>query len=736
MSTRIALSLLLCFPTLVSAAVSFGPERPLVAPRNSTAAGTQLGASVASSGAETLVAWIDGTVGRQGVYLAALDETGTPVPGSQRRLASGAISAVTLSWTGRSYLALWSSFVTNGGITATTLDGERRTLTPPHVVIPAGNVASTVEWAGERGMFVYVLDDATYRAALIDRGGVVVRAGITFPEASISTARVFSDGQSFLAIWQNMPKMGTAGTFVSELFAARYTAEGEMSAAPAKVATLGLFSGGWEAAFDGSRFALAVAETGQGTAVLRRIIIDPATLTATTLPPVDMGPTTGVRLEWNGSRFVAFWTRSDQTATTYTLQTLSFSADGSGDTEPQTASAREGAAYQPSGAWNGEALVVAWAASAPETPGTNIYTAALTGGAELSVSPFPIAIAPTWQSRPAVAGDGNQSLIVWMEGLQPADRAPLVAAHATAGRVDTAPLYLSDIAVGPAQVVFTGAAYLVFWLDAVTGNVPRLVMQRIDVAGSVVDAQETFIANAFDFGVAFNGTHALVAYRTGTVVEAVRFEADGTVVDTTPLPIPAAGVSQMASNGSEFAFVWREIGDVYAAVIDAQGLPVNARIAVGTGDAFQHSPAIATDGRDFMIAYVDGPQLLAKKLLREGALGGSTVIDTALREGFFSFIASSDEGYLAGWEVHEGTEGAAALRVAGLDANGTVTGSARTVAFSELSGMHGALATGGGATGDLVYARLDHDETYGAGMRLFVRRLGEIGGGRGRAVRH
>ena len=135
-----------------------------------------------------------------------------------------------------------------------------------------------------------------------------------------------------------------------------------------------------------------------------------------------------------------------------------------------------------------------------------------------------------------------------------------------------------------------------------------------------------------------------------------------------------------------------------------------------------------------MIAYIEDGQLTAKKLLREGALSGGTVIDSADGGGSSPFIAATDGGYLAGWEVPHSTA-ASAVRVARLDANGAITDGPSTVALSGLAGMYPALATGGSA-GDLVYARLHDDETYGASMRIFLRRLGEAGRSRSRAVRH
>lgn len=720
MNLRLALALVLCSPTLLSAAVTFGPERALVAPRTVIAEGTEINASVASGGSETLVAWIDTTQGRQGVYLAALAPDGSLVAGSQRRLATGA-TGVTLSWTGQAYLALWSS--PESGIFATTLDRDRRTLIAPHLVLPGAQIASTVEWAGSRGMFVYV--GGGYGAALIDRNGTVTRSGITFPAQDMTSARVFSDGESFLGIWE-VRQPPADNRILTDVYAARYTADGDLrDATPVKLATLGLFSGTWEAAFDGSRYVLAVAEAGQ-PAILRRIVIDPATLQATALPPVEMGETNGVRLEWNGSRFVAFWLRNE--AQTYSLQTLSFSSDGTGDTAPVTVSTRNGSALQPSGVWNGQALMVAWAGSGFETPQQyDVYAAAVAGGEELSTSRFPIALASVWQVRPAVATDGTQSLIVWLEGLNE-ESARLAVVHATAGRIDSGTVYLSDAAYGQAQVVHTGAAYLVFWLER-TGNVPRLVMRRLDVTGALTGAEEQFIGNSYNFAVAFNGLHVLAAYATDAGAEMVRFEADGTPVDTTPLFIPGAGAMRAASNGSDFAIVWEEGNDVHAAVINAGGVTTQSHIDVATGSQNQHSPAVASDRRDFAIAYIEDGQLIVKKLLREGALSGATVIDGA-SGGSSAFIAATDGGYLAGWEVPHSTA-ASAVRVARLDANGAVTDSPSTVALSALAGMYPTLAAG-----ELVYARLHDDETYGASMRIFLRRLGERGMSRSRAVRH
>jgi hypothetical protein len=732
MSLRFALAIVLCLPTLLSAAVTFGPERALVSPRTVVAEGSQVNASVASSGTETLVAWIDITPGREGIYVAALSESGALVPGSQRRLGTGATS-VTITWTGQSYLVLWSR--SGGGIFATTLDRDRRALLGPDLVLPDGHVASAVEWAGGRGMFVYVTG-VEYRLALIGRDGLVTRSAIAIPASSVNSARVFSDGEGFLAIW-DVRQAQTA-----DVYAARYTSGGDLrDATPVKLATAGQFSGTWEAAYDGSRFVLAVAEAGATGSTLRRYVIDPVTLATTTLPAVDMGEATGVRLDWNGSRFIAYWLRNAPQS--YELQTLTFTAAGAGDATPVTATMRQGTALQPSGAWNGQALVVAWAGTGLAAPDWyDVYVAAVADGADLSPSHFPIALSPTWQRRPAVAGNGSQSLIAWLEGLDE-DTATLAVAHATGGRIDSAPVYLSDNALGPAEVVFTGSAYLVFWREN-TGNVPRVVMRRLDVGGSVVDPQETFIANSDNFVAAFNGTHVLVAYSGALGAEAMRFEADGTLFDSTPFSLPGlAAPTAIASNGSDFAVVWQEgsdwwqfptpnLIDVYAAVISGNGAVLNARIPVAATAANEQMPVIASNGRDFVIAYLEGQRLMTKKLLREGTVIGGAVVDTAteLEGATAPFIAASEEGYLAGWELVAGT--AASIRLARLDANGAVLDAAQTVAGSGIHDMFPRLASG-----DLVYARLQDDDTYGASMRIFLRRLGETGGSsRGRAVRH
>ena len=83
MPFRLALVLVFVAPTIFAAPVALGPEHAVTDPVRVIANGSQRHASVATSGNETLVAWIDATPGRGGAYIAALADDGTRIEGTR-----------------------------------------------------------------------------------------------------------------------------------------------------------------------------------------------------------------------------------------------------------------------------------------------------------------------------------------------------------------------------------------------------------------------------------------------------------------------------------------------------------------------------------------------------------------------------------------------------------------------------------------------------------------------------
>jgi hypothetical protein len=748
MKIRLVLALLILCPTLLHAAgISLGPERPVNAPLPTTSEGRQQNAFIASSGSETLVTWIDWSAGRQGAYVAALDADGKLVPGTQRRL-SGFASNVAISWNGQSYVVLWTS--SEPAIYSLNLDRDRNAIAGARKVIASGSLASTIEWTASGGMFVYY-DGLAYKGALVDRTGSVTRAAIAIEGSELTTARVYSDGQAYTVFTTALYIIG--GLPAIDVFAQRYTAAGDArDAAPVRVASLGNGSGTWDAAFDGSRFALVFLEERDSGQTLRRYIVDPATLQTTILPGVDLPGhgAFGVRMEYDGSRFRSFW--FDNSANSYALKTLSFTAAGAGDSAPVTGTSRTGNVDGFNGVWNGSSLMLVWSAAGElAIDEYDLYAGALATGAELSsASNFPLALSPAWQHQPAIATNGNESLLVWKEGRDPYP-SRLVAAHATNGIIDGAQLYLSDNATSTPRVVFTGSVYLVIWPER-TSSIPTITVRILEADGTIAAIPPIVLGSSYNVAAAFNGTHVLVAWPVGDGAQAVRFTIHGEQVDEIPIDLANVGVEAMASNGTDFLLVWTEENtvvlpiergsDVTAARVSASGTLIGGRIPIASSGALQARPSVASDGRDYVIAYQEEDALVTKKLLAEGVLDGTAADAEGRLVGrattgsvpHSSAIAYTGSDYVVAWELTVANN-LGEVRLARVDRNGAVTFAPAVAARSTVWGMLPALAPGGGGTAQLAYARFQENDAWGGAMRVFIRNVGD-GPIRGRAVRH
>jgi hypothetical protein len=753
MALRLVLLLVFLAPTIFAAPIALGPERAVTEPGRVTANGSQRYASVATSGSETLVAWIDATPGRGGAYIAALADDGTRIEGTQRLLSDSA-TRVLLTWTGESYLAFWSSSST--GVAAMILDGERRPLSPPREVLHhSGPFTSNIVWIGGRGAVM-----SGRELFVVDRLGNVLRQGFDVsPHSMVVAGRVATDGQSFFAFWHatlDQQADQPAGS-VTDVLVRRFTATGEArDAAATPVARAPRISDDWDVAFGGDRFALVTGElTGPGERILRTFLLDSATLQSTPLAPMPMAMGAQTRVEWVGDRFVALWfgRGGDGLAR---MQTLPFTAEGTIGTVVDHAPIPD-MGNEATEAWNGRTLIVAF--TLRPFGEADVY-AAVAWREEGSHTPSAVALSPAWQALPAVATNGQQSLIAWTEGF--IDRDPsgilnghlrVAVAHATAGVVDRPPLYLTESAhAARPSVVFTGTRYLVTWSELVENElVPYVMMQRFDTDGALIDAEPVALSRGFSAAMAWNGTHVMVGWAGFNGVWAARLTRDGEPFDAQAIQLTSHSVLQdlvAASNGSDFFLVWPEGSDghyplpdridLHAARVDAAGTS-SGTMAIATGTLNQRFPAVASDGRDFLIAYVEDERLVTKKVLREGTLDGTSAADAgrAIDTGGLPTtptIASTGNGYVLAWESVMSAESSEVF-IAAVDRSGTVNDAATTVARSELGGMWPIVATPGSTPGDIAYAVLENDDVYGGAMRLFIRRLGQ-GQPRGRATRH
>lgn len=747
----------LALPSLVYAAIPLGPAHPLTSPAAVIADGSQRDVRITTNGQETLVAWIDSTPGRRGAYIAAVGDQGLRVPGTQKLIAADA-DWIELTWNGSAYLAFWSN--AGSRVKVTTLDTQHHASEARIVSRESTRFTSSIAWLGQRGAVMQ-----GRFLTILDRDGDVIEDLIDPAPGGIVKSDVATDGESFFVFWQRQVTQPDNST-TTEIYTRRFDTEGvPRDAAPVLVAQTPRLAEEWDVSFGGNRFAIITAEPhGGGEATLRPFLFDPATMQPTALAISTMFMVSEPRVEWVGDRFVAMWFRNDDDAGVSTLLTTTITPDGA-MSAPLSRTAVSHVGRESRDVWNGRVLIVAFAVLGFDSG--DVLATAVNWNEVTPHSRTPVALSPEWQAMPSIATNGVESLVVWTEGyIAPWARGAssvlrVKAAHMTNGIVDTPPLHLGLTFAASAinqrgvrpSVVFTGSMYLVLWTlydrDVI---VPQVMLQRISTRGELLDDAPIALAQGYTTALAWNGTHALAAWGAEFGVFAARLTRDGAPFDATPVQLTtdlADDALVAASNGSEFLVAWsygysslggsENRSDIHAALVSAAGLRIAGPIPVAVGIAEQNQPVVASDRRDFLIAYVEeGQSLMTKKVLREGTLDGTASAPGRVVAGttrpIAPTLAANTNGYYLAWE-NTSNVGTAELLLAGLDRNGAVNDAPSLVASSPVSGMWSMLATTGSQRGDFVFGVPQESGDYGAVLRLFSRRIG-TSQPRGRASRH
>lgn len=363
----------------------------------------------------------------------------------------------------------------------------------------------------------------------------------------------------------------------------------------------------------------------------------------------------------------------------------------------------------PSVASNGAEYFVAWGR------GGDVYGARVSSaGTVLDASALPISTAPNVQLYPSVASNGTDYLVAWSD-----DRNRELKWEVYAARVTSAGAVLDPdgiaVPVAPTnqwrpRVASNGTDYLLVWRQGLTSSVYDVHGARVSSAGVVLDAVPIPISAASgrqDRPVAAsNGAGYLVAWEDGrsgsTDTYVGRVASDGAVLDPSGTPVGTRANAQWqpnaASNGSTYLVVWYDrrggvsAGHLYAtrllpdgSVLDRSGILLATTISSSAWPA----PAVASDGADYLVVWVDGRVSAAADLYATRVSGGGVVLDPggipiSVRAGNNAFApaaASNGTDYFVVWHGHPGSSGGiAGSRVtrlgAVLDAGGIAIGNA------------------------------------------------------------
>jgi hypothetical protein len=229
--------------------------------------------------------------------------------------------------------------------------------------------------------------------------------------------------------------------------------------------------------------------------------------------------------------------------------------------------------WGPSVSFNGSLFFVVWESWDTDFEVSNIYGIRIgPDGAVLDPAGFRICTAPGNPYEPAVGSDGTNFLAVWVDGRS--GRSALYGARVTSAGtlLDSSGIPISTGADGYANpaVAFDGMNYLVVW-EVVHGD-------SDDIRGA-------------------------------------RVTRSGRVLDTVALPISLApnmqNVPKVAFADTTYLVVWGDhrgpSQDIYAARVTRSGRaldPLGRPVSLGAHN--QSGPAIAYDGRQFLVTWSDG----------------------------------------------------------------------------------------------------------------------------------
>jgi hypothetical protein len=265
--------------------------------------------------------------------------------------------------------------------------------------------------------------------------------------------------------------------------------------------------------------------------------------------------------------------------------------------------------------------------------------------------------------------------------------------------------------------------------------------------------------DGYGIAAASNGSTALVVFseRHSARLVGYRFDGSGRQIDTSPLVVGTKAYEpQAASNGSDFFVAWNtgddgpmfpsaNLVDVLGTRITAAGTVDAAPMSIATGPLDQILLGVASDGRDYLVAYrldrSESAVIATKRVLREGQLDGATAAGggTIIARGIAYGIALSGDptGYWSAYTLDTGYHFPYLSNGNGnllrLDKRGTPVSSAVTFATALSPVTLGRLP--GGAV-RILYEREIEDGNFAGTTMVFSRFAEDDLSPRSRAVRH
>jgi Secretion system C-terminal sorting domain len=603
-----------------------------------TATDNQENPSVAFDGLRYLVVWEDSRNGNHDIYGARIGRFGTLLDTNGFAISNAEADqfSPSVAFDGTNFLVVWEDYregeadiygarvTTNGvvidssGIAISNSTGGQYS---PQLAFADTNFL--VVWQDSRNGYHYDIYGARVNQAgqIIDTTNLPISVDTSYQE----NPSIAFDGTNYLVAWQDF----RSSRF--KIFGARVNQSGEV--------------------IDSSGFVIS---TGA------------------------QGPTEPF-LAFDGTNYLVVW--NEPRGNRLNIYGTRVSTDGNVlDTNGIFISVTASAARSPAVTANSNKYFVVWEDDL--TADSDIFGTRVTqSGAVLDSISILVSTGINSQREPSAAFDGTNYLVVW-EDLQDRNYIYCARVNQYGTVLDTNGIFISNRRIDPEDfsrpsVAFDGSNFLVIWNDYLVDNIDSSYIYgaRINRDGLVLDPYGFPVSRQAFYqwnpSIAYDGTNYLVVWADERGHEynifGTRLTPTGLVLDPAGIPISTAPSWQsepsVAFDGTNYLVVWLDWRTGYPEIYGAR---VNQFGSVLDPDGFQISnetfyykdePAIAFDGTNYLVVWQgdrtgDDNDIFGARVNQSGVVLDSIgiTITTAEENQEFPSVVFNGNDYLVAWE--------------------------------------------------------------------------------------
>ncbi|MCX7732361.1 MAG: hypothetical protein N2248_04275 [candidate division WOR-3 bacterium] len=260
----------------------------------------------------------------------------------------------------------------------------------------------------------------------------------------------------------------------------------------------------------------------------------------------------------------------------------------------------------------------------------DVYGARMSpSGVVLDSLGFVISAEDNDQALPRVSFDGTNYFVVWFDDREALEDYRVYGARVTPGGtvLDPQGIRMSDNLSSYPAPAFDGTNYFVVWLDYRSGWQADIYGTRVSTGGVVLDSAGIPVSAEPEYdqvlpAVVFGGGRYLAVwsdYRNEQApdIYGARVTTSGQVLEPDGILVswgiisPTQYAPVAAFDGNNYLVVWQDYrngydGDIYGARVTPQGQVLDPDgIPIATGWSYQYTPAVAFDGTNYFVTWVD-----------------------------------------------------------------------------------------------------------------------------------